>query len=188
MFKYVLTALIAAVTAASAQASILLGPAVTYQSVKSTDNTGFAGGNQNSNALGLDGHLGILIEGTIIYIGGVYDYLSNTPTSDTKITGTEYGPTLGIFDGAFSILGTYLMSGQRTYTAADGTTATLAQGTGWRADITYVAGFGPSLGVGPQLTYRTMKYAKSTPSSGTETSNTYEESSIYPSLVFWFRF
>jgi hypothetical protein len=171
----------------SANASILFGPSVTYQSVKSTDNTGLASGNQNSSALGADAKLGLLIEGTVFYVGGLYSYLSTTDTPDFKVTGAEYGPSAGIFNGAFALLGTYIMKADRTYSVS-GSDAKISGGTGIRVDMSYVAGLTGSIGVGPQITYRSVKYTKSTPAGGLENDNTYEETSIYPSIIFWFRF
>ncbi len=174
---------------ANADASILFGPSFSYQSVKSTDNTGIAGGTQNSSALGADGKLGLLIEGTIFYIGGLYSYETTaaSASSDAKVTGMAYGPTVGVFNGAFALLGTYIMAADRKYSVS-GLDAKISGGTGFRVDMSYVAGLTGSIGVGPQLTYRSIKYTKSTPAGGVENSNTYEESSIYPSIIFWFRF
>jgi hypothetical protein len=171
----------------AAQASILFGPSVTYTSTKTTDQTGFLGGDSSSNALGADAKLGLLIEGSIFYIGGLYSYESAEGDGGAKMTGSSYGPTVGLFDGAFALLGTYVMGGSRTYTTTSGD-AKVDDGTGFRIDMSYVAGLTGSLGVGPQLTYRTIKYSKSTPVGGTETSNSYQESEISPSLIFWFRF
>jgi hypothetical protein len=179
--------LILLVGSTSAQASILFGPSVTYTTVKTTDQTGFAGGDSNTSALGADAKLGVLIEGTVLYIGGLYSYESTTGNSNTKMTGANYGPTIGLFDGAFALLGTYIMGGSRTYSAGS-VDSKISNGTGFRVDMSYVAGLTGSIGVGPQLTYRDIKYTKSTPASGIETSNTFEESTLYPSIVFWFRF
>jgi hypothetical protein len=181
------TAFVVFFTSALADASILFGPSFSYQSVKSTDNTGLAGGAQNSSVLGVDGKLGILIEGTVFYIGGLYSYESTTASSTAKVTGAAYGPTVGIFNGAFALLGTYILSADRTYSVS-GSDSKISGGTGFRVDMSYVAGLTGSIGVGPQLTYRSIKYTKSTPAGGIENSNTYEESSIYPSIIFWFRF
>lgn len=171
----------------SAYASILFGPAVTYQSVKSIDNTGSAGGNQNTNALGADAKLGLLIEGTIFYVGGLYSYESTAGDPNMKVVGSSYGPTVGIFNGAFALLGTYIINADRTYSVSSVDTK-ISKGTGFRVDMSYVAGLTGSVGVGPQVTYRSIKYAKTTSAAGIESLNTYEESTIYPSVVFWFRF
>jgi hypothetical protein len=171
--------------ASVSQASILFGPSFSYTTSKVNDQTGFAGGNSNSNQLLGEGKLGILIEGTVLYIGGLYSY--QTTSGDTKVTGNYYGPSIGLFDGAFALIGTYVLGGGRSYTLTGGE-AKLNEASGYRVDMSYVAGIGSAIGVGPQLTYRDIKFAKSTPVGGTEASNPYQESGFYPSIVFWFRF
>jgi len=170
--------------ATQAQASILIGPSVSYTTTKSTDQTGFLS-NTNDNVLLGEGKLGILIEGSVIYFGGLYSYQSTS--GDTKMSGNYYGPSLGIFDGAFALIGTYVLGGERTYPVTGGENK-ITNASGFRVDMSYVAGLTGSIGVGPQLTYRDIKYAKSTPANSVETSNTYQESGFYPSIVFWFRF
>lgn len=181
-FLIALTVLFAS---AAAQASILFGPSVSYTTSKVTDQTGFLGGDSNSNLLLGEAKLGILIEGTAIYFGGLYSYQSTS--GDAKISGQYYGPSLGIFDGAFALIGTYVLGGGRTYSVTGGD-AKLNEASGFRVDMSYVAGIGSAIGIGPQLTYRDIKYAKSTGVGGTETSNPYQESGFYPSIIVWFRF
>ncbi len=185
MKNLVAALLFAALFAAStAQASILFGPSVSYTTTKSTDQTGFLS-NVNDNVLLGEGKLGVLIEGTVFYIGGLYSYQSTS--GDTKMSGNYYGPSAGIFDGAFALLGTYVMGGERTYTVTGGEEK-ISNASGFRVDMSYVAGIAGSIGIGPQLTYRDIKYTKSTPTSGVESSNTYQESGFYPSIILWFRF
>lgn len=181
----VLVALLALV-APPAQASILFGPAVRYQTLKSTDQTTFAGGTHDKSILAADGHLGILVEGTPLYIGGLYSFENSTTDAD-KLSGSSYGPTIGYFSGAFAVLGTYLMSAERTYTISN-VQSKLSNGQGFRADVSYVAGLTGSMGVGPQITYRSVKFAKSQAGAAAIGDSTYEETSIDPALVFWFRF
>lgn len=174
-----------ALTTATAEASILFGPSVSYTTSKVTDQTGFLGGDSNTSSLLGEAKLGLLIEGTVLYIGGLYSYQS--VGGDSKISGNYYGPSLGLFDGAFALIGTYVLGGGRTYPLGAGE-AKLGEASGYRVDMSYVAGISSALGVGPQLTYRDIKYAKSTPAGGSETSNSYQESGFYPSIVVWFRF
>lgn len=169
------------------QASILFGPAARYSTVKTTDQTSFAGGTGESSVLAADAHLGILIEGTPIYIGGIYSYEATTSGSTDKMNGTNYGASVGYYQGAFSLIGTYLLGAERTYKSGNAE-AKLSSGTGYRVDLAYVAGLTPSIGLGPQLTYSSMKFSKSTPSGGVESSNTYEVVRLDPSIVLWFRF
>ncbi len=183
--KFLIAFALTLLAATSAHASILFGPSVSYTTSKVTDQTGFLGGNSNTNDLLGEAKLGILIEGTSIYFGGLYSYQS--VSGDAKASGQYYGPSLGIFDGAFALIGTYVLGGGRTYTVTGGE-AKLAEATGFRVDMSYVAAIGNAIGVGPQLTYRDLKYAKSTPVGGVETSNSYQESGFYPSIIFWFRF
>lgn len=172
-------------TTTSAEASILFGPSVSYTTSKVTDQTGFLGGDSSTSSLLGEAKLGLLIEGTVLYIGGLYSY--QTDGGDSKVSGNYYGPSLGLFDGAFALIGTYVLGGGRTYTVG-ASEAKLGEASGYRVDMSYVAGIAGSIGVGPQLTYRDIKYAKSTPTGGSETSNSYQESGFYPSIVFWFRF
>ena len=177
---------IGAFLSGSAEASILFGPAVRYQTLKTTDQTTFAGGSHDKKVLAADGHLGVLIEGTPLYIGGLYTYESSNTDND-KMTGSNYGPTIGYFSGAFSVLGTYIMAGDRTYTVSN-VESKLSNGLGYRVDIAYVAGLFSNVGVGPQITYRSIKYSKSQAGAAAQADNSFEETSIDPALVFWFRF
>lgn len=172
--------------ATSSFASILFGPAVRYQTSKTTDQTGFAGGTHDTQSLTGDAHLGLLIEGTPLFVGGLYS-LENTTTDSNKMTGSNYGPTVGYFSGAFAVLGTYIMSGERTYTVSN-VESKLTNGLGFRVDVSYVAGLFSNIGVGPQITYRSVKYSKSQAGTAAQSDNTFEETSIDPALVFWFRF
>ena len=179
-----LIGLVFALFTTQAHASILFGPSIGYWSTKTTDQTGFLS-TTNSSTLSADGKLGLLIEGTIFYIGGMYSYQSDS-TDAVKMTGGYYGPSLGIFNGAFALIGTYILNGDRTYKQS-GADYKLSNATGFRVDMSYVAGLTGSIGIGPQLTYRDIKYAKSTAPNAAETSNSYQESGVYPSIVFWFR-
>jgi hypothetical protein len=181
----ILTLIAVALLTSTAHASILFGPSVSYTTSKVNDQTGFAGGNSNSNELIGEAKLGVLIEGTVLYFGGLYSYQSTS--GDSKVAGSYYGPSLGLFDGAFALIGTYVLGGGRTYTVTGGE-AKLAEATGYRVDMSYVAGIGSAMGIGPQLTYRDIKYAKSQGVGGVETSNSYQESGFYPSIILWFRF
>ncbi len=185
----ILTAVALAFTIATpAQASILFGPAVRYETLKTTDNgTGFAGGTNDSNQLVGDMHVGLLIEGTPVYIGGLYSYEAYKMTSSNSFKGSSYGASVGYYSGALSLIGTYIIGGDRTYTNVN-QDSKLSGGSGYRIDFAYVAGLTPAIGFGPQLTYQSIKYSKSQLFGSAETSNSFEVTSFTPGVVMWFRF
>lgn len=187
--KSLLAALIAVSCFATtaAQASILITPGLRYSSVKSDDQTGFLGGDSDTSQLSGDGRVGLVLDDAGIYLGGLYRYEGYTGDSDTKMTGTAYGASAGVVGRQFALIGTYILDGERTYKNGNAE-AKLAKATGYQVDVMWVAGVTATFGIGPQLTYRNVKYAKSTPASAAETDNTYTETSIDPGIVLWWRF
>ena len=175
----------AALVAPKAEASILIFPAARYESLKSSDTTGLVG-NGDSRVLSADGRLGLVFDTAGIYLGGLYRY-EDSMSGANKAKGTGYGASAGIVARQFAIIGTYILDAERTYSSGT-VESKVSQGKGMQIDVMYVAGVTATFGIGPQLTYRDIKFARSTPSGGVENENTYQEKTIEPGIVFWWRF
>jgi hypothetical protein len=169
-----------------AEASFLFTPGVRYESVKIEDNAGIAT-DTDSHALTIDGRAGIVLDVAGIYVGGLYRYEDSVSGGSNKIKGSAYGPSAGIVTRQFALIGTYLLNGERTYSAG-AAESKLSQGKGVQFDVMYVAGVTETFGIGPQLTYRDVKFEKSTPFGAVENDNTVTETTIEPGIVLWWRF
>lgn len=176
---------VAVISAApDAEASIVITPGIRYQSIKSKDANGVVS-ESDSQVMAGDGRVGIAFDTAGIYIGGLYRYES-TVSGDDKMKGTAYGASAGIISRQFALIGTYIMNAERKYTTSS--ELDLREGTGFQVDAMYVAGITATFGIGPQLTYRDVKFKKAQVGSAAEVDTKYQETSIDPGIVLWWRF
>lgn len=176
--------LVAALASSNANASIVITPGLRYQSTKSKDANGVMP-ETDTQVLAGDGRLGIAFDTAGIYLGGLYRY-EQTISGDDKMTGTGYGASAGIISRQFAVIGTYILNAERTYKTTS--ERDLTGGTGYQVDVMYVAGITAEFGIGPQLTYRNVKFTKSQIAPAAEVETKYTETSIDPGIVLWWRF
>lgn len=170
--------------AQQAEASIVIIPGLRYQSTKASDANGVMPSSDTQVMAG-DGRVGIAFDTAGIYIGGLYRYES-TVSGDDKMTGTGHGVSAGIISRQFALIGTYMLAGERTYDT--NTERKLTGGSGYQIDVMYVAGVTDTFGIGPQLTYRDLKFSKSQTGGAAEVTTKYNEKTIDPGVVLWWRF
>lgn len=170
-----------------AKAELVFAPAFRYESIKSTDNSGVVG-SQDTRTIILDAKLGSAPNSNGLYWGGIYRYEDTAFSGGgAKITGSGIGPSIGYVNGGGSIIASYFILAERKFTSG-GSENKLSQGAGLQVDVAWTPQFSSNLGLGPQITYRSIKYSKSQIGAGTETSNSYEETTIDPAIVLWWKF
>lgn len=171
----------------TANAELVFAPAFRYESIKSTDNSGIVG-SQDSRTLILDAKLGSAASSDGLYWGGIYRYEDTAfGGGGAKISGSGIGPSIGYVSGAGSIIASYFILAERKLTSG-GAENKLSQGAGLQIDVAWTPEISSNFGLGPQLTYRSIKYSKSQIGAGTETSNSYEETTIDPAIALWWKF
>lgn len=168
-----------------ARAGLAFSPAVNYTTQKETDQSGILG-HSDSKVMIIDFRLGYVFPENGLFLGGMYK-LENSTYSNGDMKGFAVGPSLGYVNGGFSFIATYHFMGERKYTFS-GVEAKFTDGKGYQFDLAWAPEVSPNFGLGPQLTYRTIKYAQSQNGTAAATSNSYEVTTIAPAFVFWFKF
>jgi len=177
-----LTAALTLVAPAAARADIVFFPGLGY-----TTQTEKVGGTKTTDTklIDGDGRLGWVSMSSGLYIGGMYKYEDGSGL-DTKIKATSIGPSVGFISGGLAIVGTYFLQGTRDVTTS-GVETQYKKGTGFQVDLAYMAGVSQSIFVGPQISYRSIKYTQST-SAGVTSDAQYELDTVQPTLAFLFKF
>ena len=179
-----LTALVTLTFAAPrARAEFVLFPGLGYttQTVKSNGTK-----TVDTKLISADGRLGYLSMGSGLYIGGMYKFESGTGDS-TTVKAVSTGASLGFVMSGFSLIGTYFLQGTRDVTTA-GVDKQYKKGTGFQVDAAFMAAFSEGFFVGPQISYRSIKYAESSTLGVTDTSENYQLDTIQPTLAFLIKF
>lgn len=171
-----------AVSASQAQAAEwVFSPAFSYRTEKIKDTTGgVVTTSTDTSNFTADLRLLYAVSGAV-YFGGMYKIIKNTSFS-TDTTGTAAGPTLGFSTGGFSMFATYhLMGDYKT------TTTSYSEGKGLQLDFSYHVMVGGNFGLGPQISYRDVQYAKNT-TGGVTSSDSHEVSTWDPYIAIFFVF
>ena len=166
-----------------ARAEFVLFPGLGYttQTVKSNGTK-----TVDTKLVSADGRLGYMAMGSGLYIGGMYKYESGTGDS-TTVKAVSTGASLGFVKSGFSLIGTYFLQGTRDVTTA-GVEKQYKKATGFQVDVAFMAAFSEAFFVGPQISYRSMKYAESSTLGVTNTSENYQLDTIQPTLAFLLKF
>lgn len=159
----------------SARAEIFLGPSLYYLDTKEE----VAGTTTKATSTIVDVRIAYLSPGGFM-LGGIYE-------SDTYKSGSYqekasiYGPSVGYVTKSFIGVASFYMAGERTYTG--GTKRT--EPSGPQIDLAYVYEIGSGFSLGPQLTWRSLEYAK-LKSGGAEVEQKYKSSMIRPMIALSF--
>lgn len=161
-----------------ATAQIVFAPSFSYISEKQDDN----GAISENKLTFYDFRLGY-IHASGLYLGAMY---SMTGIADTNNSNSGYaaGPTLGFshYSGFYGLFTYYLIAEQNTSSVQKYT-----GGMGPQIDIGWAFPVTPMFHLGPQLSYRSVKYDKSV-TGGVSTSTDFTRSNIVPAIVLWFNF
>ena len=180
---FLTTLMIVMFAAPRARAEFVLFPGLGYttQTVKSNGTK-----TVDTKLISADGRLGYMSMGSGFYIGGMYKYESGTGDS-TSVKAVSTGASLGFVMSGFSLIGTYFLQGTRDVTTA-GVDKQYKKGTGFQVDAAFMAAFSEGFFVGPQISYRSIKYAESSTLGVTNTSENYQLDTIQPTLAFLIKF
>lgn len=177
-------ALLVTIASSQAFADYIFGPALSYETLKeevdgsTTDDT---------KMLTLDLRLGYVFNQNGLYVGAMYK-LEKDDFQGGDLNGYALGPSIGyVNSNGFSALVTYHIMAERKYTSS-GTEAKYSSGQGYQLDIAYAPEITSGFGIGPQMTYRYVKFEKQKIGPAPETSTSREITSLDPTLVFWFTF
>lgn len=159
----------------------VFSPALSYRTEKVKDTVGGVV-NTTTDTSNFTADLRMLyaVSGSV-YFGGMYKIIKNTSFS-ADTTGSAAGPTLGFSTGGFSMFATYhLMGDYKT------TTTSYTDGKGLQLDFSYHVMVGGNFGLGPQISYRDVQYAKYT-TGGVTASDPHEVSTWDPYIAIFFVF
>jgi hypothetical protein len=169
----------------NASASGVMTPNLRYQIVKAVDNSGSVGNTELSSIV-LDIRAEYLFDDSGLMLGGIYKLETDqVAAGDTK--GSAYGPSIGWMREDLSLILSYFLNASRTYTVI-GVPKKFSKGRGWQLDFAWTPHLSENFGLGPAVTWQTLRYAASQIGNGDETSDSYEEARIVPGLAFWYRF
>jgi hypothetical protein len=171
---------------ARSMASINFSPAFSYETYKTSTNTSGPMGTSDSKMLSIDARLGYVFDENGLYLGAMYRHENDSYISG-EMSGSAYGPSAGYVKSGFSFIVTYQFSADRKYTF-NGVESKLTQGHGVQVDLGYAPEISPGFGLGPQLTYRSIRYDKLQVGSGAEVSTADELTTLDPVFVVWFKF
>lgn len=120
-----------------------------------------------------------------LYLGGMYAHIGQEVCSGgtcADSSGFLVGPSIGYHSlTGFYILGTYHIMGEQ------GDTLKLTGGKGPQVDLGWVFPISTYVGIGPQITWRSIEYDK-VESAGLSQDTDYKNSSIAPYVSLWFMF
>jgi hypothetical protein len=169
--------------AADDKAGFQINPSVMYSFADTTEGT--TAGIATTRA---DVGLGYKFSGPF-YVGGTYSYYSAAGTGSTtgKDTATGYGPTVGLQSKGFRLHVTYFVGGSREDDLGNSLTK-YTSGSGYAAAISYLFNVSSSFALGPELTYRSIKYTKKQVGAGAETSVDHTDTDLSPYIALSFKF
>jgi hypothetical protein len=188
MFKFLASAVLAFFIVQPASATIIFGPSVSYSTRKQSDASAgtIYGCCQDRQVLTVDARLGYVFTENGLYLGGIYK-LESDKYEAGDLSGFAVGPSIGYVNSGFSLIATYHLMAERRYTFS-GLERRATSGSGLQVDLGWAPQVATNFGIGPVLTYRTLKFGKTQIGTAAETSQSAEETTLEPSLLFWFSF
>ncbi len=172
---------------ATAQAEIVFSPTGTYSSNKVADTVGGTANTiTETSAQTIDFRLGLVFS-TGAWVGGLYKMENASLGSSANYTGTAYGPSLGFLLNGLNLIGTYFLGANRSYNNS-GTVTQYTPGTGYQIDLGYYFAVTKGFGLGPQLSYKNIKYTQTQIGAAPATPDTREVTSVDPYVAIFFIF
>lgn len=171
-----------------AQAAIAFSPTVSYLVEDRKDDNDTPPTENKSTVTVFDVRLGYIMP-MGLFLGGTYAMANGSGknlSTDTSMSGTRYGATVGIVFERFNLLGTYFLAASENRKLGTAEWK-YTGGSGYQIDIGWNFMIANMIGFGPNIVYRNMNYSKRT-ISGVETTKNYRNNEIYPNIAFWFKF
>jgi hypothetical protein len=169
----------------AARASGVFTPNLRYQIVKAVDNSGSVGNTELSSTV-LDLRLDYLFDDLGLMLGAIYKIETDqVAAGDTK--GSAFGPSVGWAKSDLSLVVSYYLSATRTYNVI-GVPKRFTRGHGWQVDFAWTPRLTENFGLGPAITWQSLRFAGSQIGPADETDGGYEEIRVVPGLAFWYRF
>lgn len=169
----------------SALAQVTFDPAVRHTRIKITDASGVQGSTDTRQTV-FDLKLGYLFGPRGVLVGGMYK-IENANFRGGDSRGYAIGPVVGWTDGRFLFAGTVFLTGERKLTTG-GIETKYSSLTGYQLDLAYTCPITASFGLGPQLTYRSVKFGKAAVGAAAESSQSLEETEMTPAIALHFVF
>lgn len=161
----------------AAQAEIFFGPNFHYREEKVE--TG--GSTAKLNVTVIDARLGYVLPAGL-YVGGLYN-TETTKSGSFEEKGSHYGPSVGYVTKNFNVIASYYMGGERSYTGG----VKRIEVSGPQVDLGYMFDLGSGTLLGPQLSWRSIEYAK-VKANGLEAADKYKLTEIRPMIALAFMF
>ncbi len=161
----------------TAQAGFVLGPSLLYNETK-VENGGTTG---KTTVTAIDVRAGYLFPQGL-FLGGIYNN-ETVKSGGFEQKGVHYGPSVGYVAKSFNFIASYLMAGELSYSGG----SKRIEPTGPQLDVGYVFDVGSNLSVGPQITWRSLEYAKAE-AGGVKVADKYKVTEIRPMVALLFVF
>lgn len=131
-----------------------------------------------------DAGLGIMFQGSPLFVGGLisYDSTTNSGASTDKDVFTSYGASMGLLTDTIYMIVTYIASSQYDQTASSILT-TFTGGSGFQFSVGYLFSISQSMSLGPQFSYKSVNYSQQKGVSGVTTSANYTHNTLLPFLT-----
>jgi hypothetical protein len=185
-FKFAcLVALNILTTYSIAQASVVLSPSFSYSTQKTIDSTGIGVDDVDQRVMTTDIRFGRLFESGL-YTGGTFR-LENTIYGTGSMSGHAIGAAIGYVYGPLISIVHFFFTAERSYIRSN-SESKLGFGNGIQLDLGYLPQIADSLGFGPQISFRSISYAKSRSNTNPDALNPFTETQITPTLAFWYSF
>jgi len=178
----VILGVLALVFSFNAAASVVFSPGLSYTSSNTEDS---AATSVESSSFRADVRLGYIFD-MGLYVGAMYQ-VDSTNDDITDPTSYNVGPTLGYYHSkGFYGLVTYHLIGDSKNVLVDGDKYTDAQGP--QVDIGWVFPLASSFYIGPQVTWKQIKYGNYEDAAEVASAADRTVSEIRPYLSLWFMF
>jgi hypothetical protein len=167
------------------QAQVAFDPAITYRQTKITDQSG-AVGDSDASQSAIDLKLSYFFREQSLFVGGIYK-LENSDFTGGTSRGYLVGPVIGWRNNGWMVDASYQFIGERVEKIG-GTETKFTEPGALQIDAAYTYMVTPRFGLGPQLTYRDVKYDKSNVGSAGKTSAYLKDRTFEPYIAMHFDF
>lgn len=172
-------------SAADASASVQFGLGLSYETSRTQSTAGHYG-TSDDKVLIADAKLGWVFDENGFFLGGMYKY-ENGDFLGSNLRGSAIGPSIGLVRDGFSLIATYHIFADQQFNVA-GVEDKISGGRGFQLDLAWTPEIYPGFGLGPQLTYRTVRFEKRKVGSNPEGPTNDEVTTLDPYLLLWFKF
>lgn len=164
-----------------ANAQFVISPNISYTSTKFEGTQNAVTASESTSTL-IDARVGYIMP-MGLYLGGMYSSISG----NNGVSGYQAGPSVGYhsMSGFYGILTYHLMGQYDTETTGGDTIFKNASGP--QVDIGWIVPVTSMFYVGPQVSWKSIKYTKASV-AGVEGDSDQKITSLQPYISFWFMF